>query len=53
MVVEGGIHAFFGDYGDQSGDGTPTIARADAQAQIQKATIALLASLTPKPKKTK
>lgn len=53
VVVEGGIHAFFGDYGDQSGDGTPTIARADAQAQIQKATIALLASLTPKPKKTK
>jgi Alpha/beta hydrolase family len=51
VVVEGGIHAFFGDYGDQPGDGTPTIAREDAQAQIQKATIQLLASLTPRPKR--
>ena len=50
VVVEGGIHAFFGDYGEQPGDGTPTISREDAQAQIQKATIALMASLTPKPK---
>ncbi|HEU5485572.1 MAG TPA: alpha/beta hydrolase [Microlunatus sp.] len=50
VVVDGGIHAFFGDYGDQPGDGTPTISRQDAQSQIQKATIALLASLTPKPK---
>ncbi len=50
VVVEGGVHAFFGDYGDQPGDGTPTISRADAQAQIQQATIELLASLTPKPK---
>jgi hypothetical protein len=44
------VHAFFGDYGDQPGDGTPTISRADAQAQIQQATIELLASLAPKPK---
>lgn len=50
VVVEGGIHAFFGDYGEQPGDGTPTISREDAQAQIQKATIALMASLKPKPK---
>ena len=50
MVVEGGIHAFFGDYGEQPGDGTPGISREDAQTQIQKATIALMASLTPKPK---
>jgi hypothetical protein len=50
VVVEGGVHAFFGDYGEQPGDGTPTISRQDAQSQIQKATIALLASLTPKPK---
>ena len=35
VVVEGGVHAFFGDYGDQPGDGTPTISREDAQAQIQ------------------
>lgn len=50
VVVEGGIHAFFGDYGEQPGDGTPTISRAEAQAQIQQSTVALLASLTPKPK---
>lgn len=50
VVVDGGIHAYFGDYGEQPGDGTPTISRTDAQAQIQQATIALLASLTPKPK---
>lgn len=51
VVVDGGIHAFFGDYGDQPGDGTPGISREDAQAQIQQATVALLASLPPKPKK--
>jgi hypothetical protein len=51
VVVEGGIHAFFGDYGDQPGDGTPGFSREDAQAQIQQATVALLASLPPKPKK--
>ncbi|HEY5978840.1 MAG TPA: alpha/beta hydrolase [Microlunatus sp.] len=50
VVIEGGIHAFFGDYGDQPGDGTPSISREDAQAQIQQATIELLASLVPKPK---
>lgn len=51
VVVEGGSHAYFGDYGDQPGDGTPTISREDAQAQIRQATIELLASLTPRPKK--
>lgn len=51
VVVDGGIHAFFGDYGSQPGDGTPTISRADAQQQIEQASAALLASLVPKPKK--
>ena len=41
-VIEGGVHADFGDYGDQPGDGVPTIARADASAQIAAATTALL-----------
>lgn len=50
VVVEGGIHAYFGDYGEQPGDGTATISREDAQTQIQRATVAFLASLTPKPK---
>lgn len=50
VVVEGGVHAFFGDYGDQPGDGTPTVSREAAQAQIVKVSIELMASLTPKPK---
>ncbi|WP_107765325.1 alpha/beta hydrolase [Nocardioides terrigena] len=42
VAVEGAIHAFFGDYGEQPGDGTPTISRADAQEQIAEASIALV-----------
>ena len=33
-TVEGGVHAFFGDYGDQPGDGVPGISREQAQQQI-------------------
>jgi dienelactone hydrolase len=44
--IQGAIHAFFGDYGDQPGDGTPTISREDAQAQIIEATAELLAALS-------
>ncbi len=51
VAVRGGVHAFFGDYGDQPGDGTPGVARAAAQAQIAKASIALLAALAPAAKK--
>lgn len=43
--IQGAIHAFFGDYGDQPGDGSPTISREEAQAQIVEATVALLVSL--------
>jgi pimeloyl-ACP methyl ester carboxylesterase len=42
VVVEGATHAYFGDYGTQSGDGTATISRADAQDQIRAASLALL-----------
>jgi len=42
-VVRGGVHAFFGDYGPQAGDGEPGTTRADAQRQIVDATAALLA----------
>lgn len=42
-VVRGGVHAFFGDYGPQSGDGEPGTTRANAQRQIVDATAALLA----------
>ncbi|MEP6649171.1 MAG: alpha/beta hydrolase [Lapillicoccus sp.] len=37
-AIEGVVHAYFGDYGPQSGDGTPTIDRATAQAQNVTAT---------------
>jgi hypothetical protein len=40
--VVGAVHAFFGDYGEQPGDGTPTVDRADAQQQIIEATVAAL-----------
>lgn len=33
-TVNGGVHAFFGDYGDQPGDGEPGIPREKAQQQI-------------------
>lgn len=53
VVVPGAVHSWFGDYGVQSGDGTPTGDRAEAQAQITKATRAVLAAVTPKPAKKK
>jgi hypothetical protein len=42
VQVPGAVHAFFGDYGSQPGDGTPTISRADAQEQIVEASTTLL-----------
>ena len=47
VVIDGAVHSSFGDYGDQSGDGTPTIDRSVAQAEISKATLGLLASVAP------
>ena len=29
LVIEGGCHAFFGSYGDQRGDGVPTVSRQE------------------------
>ena len=51
VVVPGAVHSFFGDYGPQADDGTPTADRDAAQAEITKATRAVLAAVTPKPKK--
>lgn len=51
VVVPGAVHSFFGDYGEQEGDGTPTADRAEAQAAITTATQDVLAAVTPKPKK--
>jgi hypothetical protein len=44
--VDGGIHAFFGDYGSQPGDGEPGTTREDAQAQIIAATLTALGTST-------
>jgi hypothetical protein len=45
VEIEGAVHAFFGDYGEQPGDGTATIGRAEAQAQIVAATLAVLTEM--------
>jgi hypothetical protein len=34
VTIPGSVHAFFGRYGPQAGDGTPTISRADAEKAI-------------------
>ncbi|HRC11347.1 MAG TPA: alpha/beta hydrolase [Dermatophilaceae bacterium] len=41
--VAGAVHAYFGDYGEQAGDGIPTVSREQAQTAIVDATLALLA----------
>lgn len=51
VIVGGAVHSFFGDYGDQRGDGAPEVDREFAQAQIVTATRLLLTSLEPPPKK--
>lgn len=43
--VPGAVHAFFGDYGDQPGDGVPTASRTEAQEKIVALTTAALAEL--------
>ncbi|OFE14940.1 hypothetical protein BA895_07225 [Humibacillus sp. DSM 29435] len=43
--VKGSVHAFFGDYGPQPGDGTPSVSRDKAQQQIVAATVTLMQSL--------
>lgn len=43
--VPGGVHAFFGDYGHQPGDGVATAGRDAVQADIIEATLAFIESL--------
>ena len=43
--IEGAIHAFFGDYGEQPGDGEPGVSPEAAQAEIVDATLGFLAGL--------
>jgi pimeloyl-ACP methyl ester carboxylesterase len=51
IAVKGGIHAYFGDYGEQSGDGRPGVARGAAQTQIVRSSQALLAAVVPPARK--
>ena len=34
VTIRGSVHAFFGRYGPQAGDGVPTVTRTSAEAQI-------------------
>lgn len=45
VPIKGAVHAFFGDYGEQPGDGEPEISRDDAQNQIVDATVDALQAL--------
>jgi hypothetical protein len=33
-TIKGGIHSYFGDYGIQKGDGTPTITNDEQRAEV-------------------
>ena len=45
VPIDGAIHSYFGDYGPQRGDGTPTVSRDEAQREIATATLGLLAAI--------
>lgn len=47
VEIAGAVHAYFGDYGPQPGDGTPTISHDEARREISTASLGLLASLAP------
>lgn len=49
VSIRGAVHSFFGDYGDQPGDGTPTVSRSAAQKEIVLASNALMTSVDPGP----
>ncbi|MDJ0314890.1 alpha/beta hydrolase [Arthrobacter sp. H35-D1] len=46
-VIEGGVHADFGDYGPQTGDGQPSISPDAARTEITGATLEFVNSLGP------
>ncbi|WP_210026432.1 alpha/beta hydrolase [Pseudonocardia parietis] len=47
VEIPGGVHAFFGDYGEQTGDGVPGIDRDTAQQQIVNSTSAFVRAVRP------
>ncbi len=44
-AIDGAVHAFFGDYGPQPGDGQPTITHGQARAQISAASLDFIAQV--------
>ena len=46
IQITGGVHSYFGDYGPQPGDGTPTISHADARAQISRDSVVFVNELS-------
>ena len=44
-VIPGSVHAFFGRYGPQQGDGVPTVDRAAAEKSILEAIVGYLQAL--------
>ena len=48
-VIDGAVHAFFGDYGPQPGDGTPTISHDSARKQISAASVEWVGALADRP----
>jgi hypothetical protein len=46
VAIEGAVHAYFGDYGPQPGDGTPTISHDDARRQIAARSLEFVTSLS-------
>jgi hypothetical protein len=50
VIIEGGNHAQFGDYGPQPGDNQATISRADQQAQTVEAVVKFLEFLESTPR---
>ena len=45
-AVDGAVHAYFGDYGPQPGDGTPTVSHDDARVQISRDSVSFVAQLS-------
>jgi dienelactone hydrolase len=50
VIISGGNHAQFGDYGPQPGDNPATISRADQQAQTVEAVLHFLADIEALPR---
>jgi len=47
IEIQGGNHAYFGNYGEQAGDGTAAISREEQQAQTVTAILAFVQSTLP------